>query len=195
MEKRGAVIAIGGPPGSGKTTYAIRIAERLGFEYKSAGMIFREMSSELGVSLIDLNRMAEEEKWIDYYVDRKSLEAAMKGNIVIEGHLVPWIVQSVADLKIYFYASINTRVKRIASREGRDEKEVLFETAQREYSHALRFRKLYGIDITDLSIYDLVVNTDSLSIEEVNSIVDRVVELYERKMANGAGENKFTIRR
>ncbi|MGC8678822.1 MAG: (d)CMP kinase [Fervidicoccaceae archaeon] len=181
MNRGREVIAIGGPPGSGKTTYAKRIAELLGLDYKSAGMIFREMSSELGISLVELNKLAEKEKWIDYYVDKKSLEEALKGKVVIEGHLVPWIVHEVADLKIYFYASLKTRVRRIANREGRDEKEVFFETAQREYSHALRFRRLYGIDITDLSIYDLVINTEALTIEEVNSIIERVIELYKIK--------------
>ncbi|MEM0021676.1 MAG: AAA family ATPase [Fervidicoccaceae archaeon] len=181
MKKSGTVIAIGGPPGSGKTTYAKRIADLLGLEYKSAGAIFREMSSELGISLVDLNKLAEKEKWIDYYVDKRSLEEALKGNVVIEGHLVPWVVKNIADFKIYFYASIRTRVKRIASREGRDEKEVFIETAQREYSHALRFRRLYGIDITDLSIYDLTLSTEIMSIEEVNAIIDRIVDIFRRR--------------
>jgi len=114
------------------------------------------------------------------------LEEALKGNVVIEGHLVPWILNHVADLKIYFYASLKTRVKRIAAREGRDEREVFMETAQREYSHALRFRRLYGIDITDLSIYDLVINTDALTIEDVNSIIDRAVELYRKRLSQPA---------
>jgi len=186
LRGKNRVVAIGGPPGSGKTTYAKRIAEALGLQYKSAGTIFREMSSELGVSLVELNKLAEKEKWIDYYVDKKSLEEALKGNVVIEGHLVPWILNHVADLKIYFYASLKTRVKRIAAREGRDEREVFMETAQREYSHALRFRRLYGIDITDLSIYDLVINTDALTIEDVNSIIDRAVELYRKRLSQPA---------
>jgi cytidylate kinase len=54
------VIAIGGPAGSGKTTYARHIAEKMGLRYVSAGIFFRKIAEEKGLSLIELNKLAEE---------------------------------------------------------------------------------------------------------------------------------------
>nr|WP_211206252.1 AAA family ATPase [Fervidicoccus fontis] len=170
------VIVIGGPAGSGKTTYSTYIAKKLGFSYVSSGMIFRSIAKERGLSISELNELAEKDSSIDYYIDRRTLEEAMKGNVVLEGHLAPWIVSNIADLKIYFNASLKTRVMRIAEREKRNWKDVLIETAKREYSQAMRFKKMYGIDVLDLSIFDFIVSTEKLTIEQVKFIVDQIIE-------------------
>lgn len=84
---RGRVVVVSGPPGSGKTTYARHIAERLGLEMVSAGSIFRRIARERGISVVELNLIAERDPSIDMLIDKMMLERARKGNVVLEGHL------------------------------------------------------------------------------------------------------------
>ncbi len=175
---RGRVIVVSGPPGSGKTTYAKHIAEKLGLEMVSAGSIFRRIARERGISVVELNLIAERDPSIDILIDKMMLEKAKKGNVVLEGHLTAWIVAEYADLRLYLTAPFGERVRRIAAREGRDISSVMVETAKREFSEALRFMKYYGIDVMNLSIFDYVINTFRLSVDEVKRIIDHILETH-----------------
>lgn len=190
---KGVVIAISGPPGSGKTTYASRLARELGLRYHSAGKIFRDIARERGLTLDELSSLAEKDPRIDVEIDRRTLEEALRGDVVLEGHLVAWVVKEIADVKIYVTAPLMERVKRIASREGRDFMEVLAETAARELSQARRFYSYYGIDTRDLSIYDLVVDTSKLTIDETYHIIKSFVKsvIGERRVGAGPEERKL----
>ena len=169
--RRGPVIAISGPPGSGKTTYARRLAEELGLAYHSAGRIFRELAARMGVSLEELSRIAERDPSIDLEIDRATLEAASRGGVVIEGHLVAWVLAHVADVLIYVKAPLHVRMERLAGRDGRASLDALTEMLVREESQARRFTAYYGFDVTDLSIFDLVVDTSVLSVDEAYSVI------------------------
>ncbi len=168
---RRPVIAISGPSGSGKTTYARMLAKDLGLEYYSAGSVFRKLAKEKGLSLVELNRLASRDPSIDLQIDRGVYERAVKGGVVIEGHLVAWIVRDVADLAIYVTASLAERVKRIAKREKRSASKVLFETLVREELQWRRFLEYYGIDSLNLAVFDLVVDTTSLGIDEAYQVI------------------------
>jgi len=172
--KKGPTVAVSGPPGSGKTTYARMLAEELGLEYHSAGSIFRAIAREKGLSLEELNRIAAEDPSIDLEIDRRTIELGCRGNVVVEGHLVAWVLRSTADVKIYVTAPLRVRVERIAGREGRSLEEVYRETLVREYMHRQRFLELYGIDISNLSIFDLVLDTSHLTVEEAYKVVRMV---------------------
>ncbi len=176
MTSNRLVIAIGGPAGSGKTTYAKAIARRYGLRYFSAGQVFRRIAKEKGVSLEELSKLAEQDPSIDLLIDKTTLEESLKGNVVVEGHLVPWIVKDIADIKIYVTAPLYIRVRRIANREKRPIAEVLKETIVREHSQRKRFIQFYGIDILDLSIFDLVIDTSKLAIEDVIRIIHLFIE-------------------
>lgn len=170
------VVAISGPPGSGKTTYAKMVAEHFKLRYFSAGKAFREIARERGLSIEELSVLAERDPSIDLEIDRRSYEEALMGDVVLDGHLTAWIVKDVANVKIYLTAPLLTRVGRIASRDGISFEEAFRQTITRENAQWRRFLEYYGIDTRDLSIFDLVIDVSKTGIQETFSVIREYVE-------------------
>ena len=53
------IITIGGLAGTGTTTTAELLSEKLDIPYISAGFVFREMAAERGMSALELSEFAE----------------------------------------------------------------------------------------------------------------------------------------
>ncbi|TMK43353.1 MAG: hypothetical protein E6G55_12495 [Actinobacteria bacterium] len=70
------IIAISGPPGSGKTTVAERFGKAHGFEMIVAGALFRERAEDYGMSLEKFGRYAEEHPDVDRDLDTVILKRA-----------------------------------------------------------------------------------------------------------------------
>ena len=170
------VIAISGPPGSGKTTQAKKIVEYLGLRYFSAGKVFREIAREKGLSIEELSILAAKDPSIDLEIDRRTYMEALKGDVVLDGHLTAWIVKDIADIKVYLTAPLIVRVKRIAKRDNIDFHVALKQTIIREYMQWKRYIDYYGIDVNDLSIFDLVIDVEKIGIEEVFEIIKSYIE-------------------
>jgi len=173
VTSRRAVVAISGLPGSGKSTVAKALAESLGLRYVSIGRIFRRVADELGVDLVELHRIAEGDPTIDMRVDSIALEEAKRGGVVIEGHLAAWVVRGMADVRIYLKADRLARAERVARRDGKSLEEALEEVSRREEMNRRRYLAIYGINVEDLSIFDLVIDTTWLKEEEVVDYVRR----------------------
>jgi cytidylate kinase len=169
-------VVISGPPGSGKTTQAKLVAEHFGLKYFSAGRLFREIALKRGVGLEELSIIAARDSSIDIEVDKKTFEAAREDNIVIDAHLGAWIVSDIVDVRIYVFAPFSLRVLRIAARDNKPVESALKETLVRELSQKRRFMEFYGIDISDLSIFDVIVNTKSINAERAFKIIKGAVE-------------------
>ncbi len=154
------LITVSGPAGSGKSTLAANLADRLGYDHVSGGDIFRALADERGMSLVDLNRLAEEDDQIDRDLDRRLRETARdRDDLVLESRLAGWMAGEYADLKLWLDAPLDVRAERIADREDKPVAEARDETQARAESEALRYEEYYNIRIDDLSIYDLTVNT------------------------------------
>jgi len=170
------VIAVSGPPGSGKTTQAKRLAEYFNLRYFSAGQVFREIARERGVSLEELSIQAMHDPTIDLEIDRRTYVEALKGNVVLDGHLTAWVVRGLADISIYFTAPLSVRVARIAERDHLDYYTALRQTVIREHTQWKRFMEYYGIDVNDLSFFDIIVNVEKIGIDDVFEIIKSRVE-------------------
>jgi CMP/dCMP kinase len=166
-----------GPHGSGRSTQATKLAESFGLRYVSTGTLFRERAVQLGVSLEDMTKIAAKDDAFDRFLDDRAREETKKGGVVLDATLSGFVAFE-PDLRIYLTAPLEVRVARIARREGRNEGEVERETRLREEAELERFRRYYGYDLTNLSIYDLVLNTVHFDADAVAHILKNVVESY-----------------
>jgi cytidylate kinase len=177
MSKRRLVITIAGPHGSGRTTQARRLAETFNLRYVSTGTMFRERAQQLGVSISEMSKIAASDDTFDRFLDDRAKEETKKGGVVLDATLSGWVAED-PDIRIYLTAPLDVRLKRIADREKRSALEVENETRHRETVELERFRRYYGYNITDLTIYDIVLNTALANENGVANILKNVVEAY-----------------
>ncbi len=177
------IITISGLHGTGKSEIAKLIADRLGILYYSTGQMFRDLAKEKNMTLEEYTNYVESHPDIDKELDNKVVNIAKKGNIIIDSQLSGYILKSIADFRIHLTCPLELRVKRMSERDQTSLEEKLKETTLREKSELERFKKLYNIDISDKNLinklFDLVINTENLSIEEVlDKILSEIKNLY-----------------
>jgi cytidylate kinase len=175
------IITIGGQAGSGKSSVGELLAKRLGYKYWSMGDIRREMARKRGMSLREFNRLGEREDFTDKEVDEFQRELGEKDNLVINGRTSYYFIPD--SVKICLVANVDERARRVfrdrdrqneTFRDLEDAKEKILE---RDRSDTMRYRKVYGIDVSDEKNYDYIVDTSDLTEEQV---VDRIIGLLKR---------------
>jgi cytidylate kinase len=169
-------ITISGLPGSGTTTVARLLAEKLGYKLISAGEVFRRLAMERGMTLEEFSRYAEDNPEIDLYIDKMQRELAEReDNVVVEGRLSGWMIKDA--FKVWIYADPEIRYERIAKREGIELSRARVETKRREELERRRYKKFYSIDIDDISIYHIAINSGLFKPEEIVEIILKAFEL------------------
>jgi len=150
----------------GKSTVARALAAQLGYRYISGGEVFREIARERGISVTEVNKLAEHDPGFDHDLDRRQRELAhAAGDCIVESRLSGWMVD--ADVKIWLRAPVEVRAARVAGREGQATDAARMDLAERERSEWARYRVFYGIDVDDLSPYHLIIDTTRWSAEAI----------------------------
>jgi len=85
------IVTVSGPHGSGKSTYAAKLAGSLALRHVSAGMLFRKLAEERKVSLEKFQEMAAADPSIDRLVDERTMLEAESGDVVVDGQLAGWV--------------------------------------------------------------------------------------------------------
>ncbi len=169
-------ITISGLPGSGTTTVAKLLSKELSMELISAGEMFRQIANEKRLKLEQFSKLAENNDDFDRQIDEKQGEEAMKReNVIVEGRLSGFFVPD-ADLKIWLEAPVEVRARRIAGREGTAYEEALFTMKNRERSEHKRYEKYYGINLDNLSIYDLIIDSSGWSESDIVEMIKVAVK-------------------
>ncbi|HEX9239787.1 MAG TPA: AAA family ATPase [Candidatus Bathyarchaeia archaeon] len=164
-------MTVSGPHGSGKSTYAERLAGSLGLRHVSAGLMFRKLAEERQVLLEKFQELAAADPSIDRLVDERTMIEAERGDVVVDGQLAGWVLKEISDLRVLLTAPLVVRLERIAARDRVSLEEARRQTLHREGVQAERYRKHYGFSVDDWSIYQLVLDTSFGSIEDTAKIL------------------------
>ena len=154
------LVTVSGLPGSGTSTVARLVAQRLGIAHVDGGTVFRSMASEAGLDVRQFSSVAEADADIDVELDARLAAIAREGNVVLESRLAAWIAanEGVSHTSVWIDGDERVRAQRVARREGIEPAQALEANRAREASERLRYETLYGIDLDDRSVYDLVID-------------------------------------
>lgn len=176
------IISFAGNAGSGKSTVAEKIANKLNWPRYYIGGLRRERAKELGLTLEEYNQLGENNPKTDLEVDEYQTELARNNdNFIIEGrtswHFIP------QSFKIYIDVNEGIGAQRIldALKKGQDRNEVKGEiktleemiqkNRERKLSDTSRYQKYYSINCFDQQNFDLIIDSSHLTPEEVYDIV------------------------
>ncbi len=177
------IVTISGRPGSGKSAVAIRVARELGLRHVSAGDFMREMAAERDLSILELSRSAEEGDVIDREIDARTTRLAEESSdFVIDArlgwHFIPDSVRVFLEVRPDVAAQRVYEAQRGTEHENVDPAQTRAAIESRTASERKRYLDYYGLDYTDHSQYDLVVDTSDKTIDEVvAAILEYVQEL------------------
>ena len=164
-------LTVSGLPGSGTSTVCQRLSKEIGWTYLNTGEMFRQMAEEAGLSLAEFGRRAEGDAEVDRQLDARMVRQALEvaGGVVLEGRLTGWMAvrHEFEALKVWLDAAIEVRAERVGQREDQSREEALAAINQRERSERKRYLENHAIEIADLSIYDLVIDSAELGPEEI----------------------------
>ncbi len=172
------VITISGLHGTGKSTYAKALSKEFGLRHVSAGQLFRKIAKDKGIPVKDLTLIAEKSNEVDLLIDERTKKEAKKGSTIIDGALAGWMAKSYTSIKIYLKSPDEVRIKRIAKRDGITYEEANKITLFREKAERKRFKKLYDVNLNDISIYDLIINTSLMSLESNIKCISTFIQEY-----------------
>jgi predicted cytidylate kinase len=178
-------ITLSGDLGSGKSSVGRRLAEKLGIPHHSAGSLFREIGQISNLDALRTNLAAENNVAIDRQVDDRTRELDRTVQSFIIDARMAWHFVSDAT-RVYLSVSPATAAERIMADAARGNEsyehlaEAMAALADRRASETRRYQRLYGVDITDVANYDLVVITDDA---EVDDIADLIIEAAEHRIA------------
>ena len=191
------IITISGNPGSGKSTVAKIVVEKLGLKRVYAGGIMRELALDRGITLEEFMASLSKDPKLEKDIDSKVVERARElegqgNNVIAEGrtqfHLIP------ESIKIFIKVNQVEGAKRIFNdlqdketnaernqEQANSVEEVMKLSAERDATDAERYMKFYGIDHRDESKYDFVVDSSEIPAEEVAQKVIEFLKTFKNE--------------
>jgi len=175
-------ITITGDLGSGKSSVTSILKEKLNYGVVSVGTVQRKLVEKYGIESIEaFNKYMETHPEIDTECDNMIAELGKQSGQIFDSRLAWHFVED--SFKVYLSVDENVAIQRIFSDQKRineshpDVEQTRISNRKRRESEIVRFKSLYNLDMNDFSNYDLVIDTSSLTPEEV---AQRILEAYEK---------------
>jgi CMP/dCMP kinase len=180
------IISINGNNGSGKSTCAKKIAEKLNWPYYGMGNLRRQKAKERGLTLEEYNELGENDPATDLEVDEYQAQLGKEAdNFIIDGRTSWRFIPH--SLKIFLDIDELEGAKRIfhSLKEAKERNEgknlntleaVLASSRKRVKSDNYRYKKYFNIEVYDKKNYDFVVDTTNMNAEEVFETVMKYIK-------------------
>jgi cytidylate kinase len=179
-------VIISGLPAIGKTTVAKGLAKEFDLKYLSGGDVLKELAEEQGFKTarddfwdtnfgMEFLTMRKTNSEFDKKVDEKLKKLFLEGGKIITSYTLPWLVQD--GIKIWLAGSQENSAKRMTVRDRISFEEALDIVKKRYQENKMIYKELYGFNFgDDLSVFDIIINTDNLSADEVLSAARSIVK-------------------
>jgi len=170
-------ISITGDLGSGKSSVAKILCEKLEYKFISTGVIQRKLGLEKGMNTLEFNQYANDNKEVDDYIDQH-LKDINNGNesYILDSRLAWFFVSK--SFKVYLIAFNQIAAQRILNDNNRigepnatDVEKKIKESEKRRNIENQRFEKYYGVKYDMLDNFDLVIDTSYINSEQVAELI------------------------
>ncbi|MDP2622207.1 MAG: dephospho-CoA kinase [Actinomycetota bacterium] len=177
MPRTPAKISIAGNIGSGKSSVARRVAEITGWPVVSTGSLFRELATRRGLTVLELNQLAESDPSIDEEVDGHLRRLALTDDPAVIDSRMAWHFVPES-FKTYLVVDPMVAVGRVYGAVRADERYASVEEAAREiiarqHVEAERYEQIYSVHVDDWRNYQLVIDTSRADVDTVAGIIVR----------------------
>ncbi len=175
------IITISGALGSGKSTVAKILAKKLNLAHYSTGDFMRDIARKRGITPIELSKIAEKDPEIDKILDERQKKLGEEeDNFVIDARLGFYFIPR--SIKIFLDVDIEEAGERIFRQKREDEdynktKEMTLEMLKKRLeSEKRRYKEYYDIDYYDPGHYDILIDTTSLTPEQVAERLTKAID-------------------
>jgi len=175
------IITLTGDLGSGKSTVSKILTERLNYDYIYTGKIQREIANRYQMSTLELNQYAETHPEIDEEIDATFKALNDSTHLIVDSRLAWFFIPD--SFKVYLTCDLMVAANRISNdRQRKNEQYISQEEAvqniiARKESENKRYMELYGADCSDLSNFNLTIDTSFVTPEEV---ADKIIGGYRK---------------
>lgn len=179
MKYRNIVVA--GDIGTGTTTLAKSLAEKLGFKYQSTGDFFRSYAKEHNIPLWNKAAVPDE---IDRAVDSQFTKMlGEESGLVVDSHYAGWFARDLKDVfKILLICNPKVAEERIITRDHTHQ-ENSEEVQKRRAGIVAKFKKLYSEENhEDPKFFNLVLDTTNSTPEDTfRQVINSLGEISQSK--------------
>ena len=188
-------ITLTGNLGSGKSTLSKILENEYRYEIFSTGKVIRQIASEHGVSVLEMNKLMEKDHKYDHEIDNTTARISRENpdkNILFDSRLAWNFVEK--SFKVFLTVSLDVAAKRVSAdlTRGKVEnyeslekaKEQLKERAETEDK---RYKDIYGIEYFNMSNYNLILDSTNCAPEILAKILKEEADAYEKAEQEGKG--------
>ncbi len=186
------IITIAGLSGTGKSTTAVELAEKLGYKHYSMGDLQRKLAEKHGLDTVEFSKLEAKDPKYDHERDQILRELGEnEDDFIIDtwlgAHFIPHA------FKVFLTCDLDIRARRIYEETVRGENlagvdhkrfsdkkyssvdEAKRAVQEKESLNRERWIRYYGFDFMDEKNYDMVLDTTGLTIgETVDMIITNV---------------------
>lgn len=164
--------------GSWKSTISKMIAEELWYEIISIWWLKRKLATEMGLTILEFDKIwwenPDKAKEFDLKYEDYQKSLPLESKVILDSKM-SFDCQPDA-FKVFMSVSDEEGAKRVFEAQRDDDESKSYEAVlevnnNRHQWQQDTYKKLYGVDIFDESHYTLVIDTTSLSPEEVYTII------------------------